>query len=354
VPRPAPMAKLPASPVDARQGRTGVRLTMALELIRALGTGLRLSQVRVQVLSGAETHGALRISGSFLARVNSELGHGHPVQALQAPEHPLLDDLAAMGWQRQFAADTTDLRLLSALFGIALIPAIAVRAWERWQSATLASICPLDVLHAHDLRHSSFWAALTAPVAWLLLQAFRSGPRSDLMLSEAGPTALPSTQGFSLGLVAALSLPHPLSWNWRPNLTRPWLDLDPSGRLNSGDESLQFGLLVLAMVPVVLGAVLAWNWILSQLDRRPAALLLELGIQLRHDADLQRLPAGALTCASLTQERPLLPYRPSLTWLSRLPIHLGGFRLVPLAPEDGPDAQPMEQVPGHGADQDRR
>jgi len=569
------MVKLPASPVVAHKGRTGLRLVVGLMLILALGTGLRLSQVPTKVLSGDEIYSALRISGSSLARVKRELADGqvHPVQAWQAqlrhrpgsramdttlalaqeaPEHPPLYYLAARWWQRHFTAVPTDLRLLSALFGIALIPAIALLAWELWQnaaamliSAALVSVCPLDVLYAQELREYSLWAALTALVAWLLLRAFRTGQRSDWVLYGAGLTALLYTQVLSLGLVAAFSLlpllPHwrrsrsalllthagaliafgpwigvamqgqmlqsgnniwtasslplpLLSWNWGLNLTRLWLDLDPGGRLISGDDPLQVGLRALAVVAAVLGTGLAWNWILRQPDRRPAALLLALllgsvlplivadlllggsrssvarypqpgylavhlavagalthlwrqrrqlallltalvlllglrsslevlasptwwsklgnidqaqiatavnrwprpllisegylprllalSTQLRQDAELQILPAGALTSATLSQNRPLLLYRPSPGWLNRLPSQPGGFGptpslrqlvrtpsrypylpdvdahtrlwLVRLAPEAGPDTQPLETLPGLGADQDRR
>ncbi len=570
------MAKLPASPVVAREGRTGLRLAVvALVLILALGSALRLSQVPAKVLSGDEIYSALRISGSSLARVKRELADGrvHPVQAWQAqlrhrpgsramdttlalaqeaPEHPPLYYLAARAWQRQFAADPTDLRLLSALFGIALIPAIALLAWELWQStaavlisAALVSVCPLDLLYAQELREYSLWATLTALVAWLLLRAFRTDRRSDWMLYGTGLTALLYTQVLSLGLVAAYSLlpllppwrqsrralllthagaliafspwigvamqgqmlqsghniwtasslPLPLlSWNWGLNLTRLWLDLDPGGRLISGDEPLQVGLRALAVVGAVLGTGLAWNWLLRQPDRRPAGLLLALllgsvlplivadlllggsrssvarypqpgylavqlavagalahlwlqrrqlalllaalvlllglrsslevlatptwwsklgnidqaqiatavnqwprpllisegylprllalSTQLRQDADLQILPAGALTSATLSLNRPLLLYRPSQAWLGRLPTRPGGFGATPalrqlvrtpsrypylpdvdahtrlwliqLATNDGPDAQPLERVPGHGGDQDRR
>ncbi len=569
------MAQLPAGPVGARKGRTGLPMAVGLLLILALGAGLRLSQVPAKVLSGDEVYSALHISGSSLARVKSELadGHVHPVHAWQtqlrhrpgsqamdttlalareAPEHPPLYYLAARGWQRQFAADPTDLRLLSALFGIALIPAIALLAWELWQttaavlmSAALVSLCPLDVLYAQDLREYSLWATLIALLGWLLLRAFRTGLPRDWMLYGAGLTALLYTDLLSLGLLAAFSLlplvpdwrqsrralllthagaliafspwmavavhgqylqrgssfwsvsslPLPLlSWNWGLNLTRLWLDLDPGGRLISGVEPLQLGLRALAVVTAVLGTGLAWNWILRQPDRRPAALLLALllgsvlplivadlllggsrstvprypqpgylavqlavagalahlwlqrrqlallltalvlllslrsslealasptwwsklgnidqaqiatavnrwprpllisedylprllalSTQLRDDADLQILPAGGLTSAILSQDRPLLLYRPSPAWLIRLQTHLGGLGVTPtlrqlvrtpsrypylpdvdahtrlwlvqLSAEDGPDANPAEPVFVPGPRQDRR
>lgn len=332
-------------------------MLVALLLILALAAVLRLSHLELKVLSGDEIYSALRLSGNSMARVARELGDGqaHAVQewqaqlqhqpgssaadtvrslAAEAPEHPPLFYLTARAWQRQSTALPRELRLLPALYGIALIPAVALLAWELWRSpaatilsAALVSVCPLHVLYAQELREYSLWSTLTPLAAWLLLRALRLGRRSDwiryglvltlllyaqvlslgllvafsllpllgtwrrrlpaLLLTHAGaliafsPWIWVATQGEMLrrgsNIWTASSLPLPLlSWNWGLNLTRLWLDLDPGGRILSGDAPVQNGLRALAVFGAVSGTLLAWAWILRQQDRRPAALLLAL------------------------------------------------------------------------------
>ena len=332
-------------------------MLVVLLLILALAAVLRLSHLELKVLSGDEIYSALRLSGNSMARVARELGDGqaHPVQewqaqlqhqpgssaadtvrslAAEAPEHPPLFYLTARAWQRQSTAPPRELRLLPALYGIALIPAVALLAWELWRSpaatilsAAMVSISPFHVLYAQELREYSLWSSLTPLAAWLLLRALRLGRRSDWIRYGLALTLLLYAQVLSLGLLVAFSLlpllatwrrrlpalllthvgaliaftpwiwvatqgemlrrgsniwtasslPFPLlSWNWGLNLTRLWLDLDPGGRILSGDAPVQNGLRALAVFAVVTGTLLSWAWILRQQDRRPAVLMLAM------------------------------------------------------------------------------
>ena len=347
---------LPAIPPAPRPGNRRSAL-VGLLLIFIVAAALRLSHLELKVLSGDEIYSALRLSGNSMAQVERDLGNGqaNPVEAwqrqlqrrpgssamdtirslaLEAPEHPPLFYLTARAWQGHSLVLPNALRLLPALYGIALIPAVALLAWEMWRSpsaailsATLVSVCPVHVLYSQELREYSLWSTLTPLVAWLLLRALRLRRRGDwilyglaltlllyaqvlsldllvafsllpllkawrrsrlaLLLTHAGaliafsPWIWVATQGEMLrrgsNLWTASSLPFPLlSWNWGLNLTRLWLDLDPGGRILSGDTPVQNGLRALAVAATTIGTLLAWAWILRQQDRRPAALMLAM------------------------------------------------------------------------------
>lgn len=258
------------------------------------------------------------------------------VQALaaEAPEHPPLFYLLARRWLVWFGPSLGSRRLLPALFSLALLPAMAALAWELWHRrrtsllvAALVAVCPLHVLYAKEVREYSLWTTLIAVSSWLLLRALRRGGARDWLAYGLALVAMLYSQLFALGLllsfsalpllprwrpawrplllthVAALlayspwlwaasggamlrqgsnlwtadtlSLPL-LGWNWGLNVSRLWLDLDPGGRLISGDGP---GAALLRGSAVGLGAlavVLAFAWLLRQPDRRPAVLLLAL------------------------------------------------------------------------------
>lgn len=254
--------------------------------------------------------------------------------AKEAPEHPPLFYILARRWQLWFGSSLYTKRLLPALFSLALLPAMAALAWELWHNrrasvltASFVAVCPLHVLYAKELREYSLWTSLIAVSGWLLMRALRRGGVGDWLAYGLTLVAMLYSQLFSLGLLLSFSalpllrrwrpswrplllchgaallayspwlwaasggamlrrgsnlwtadtLPLPLlSWNWGLNLSRLWLDLDPGGRLISGDGSGAALLRASAVGLGALAALLAFGWLLRQPDRRPTALVLAL------------------------------------------------------------------------------
>jgi uncharacterized membrane protein len=340
----------PASAINTRRSKANPGFkrwiaAVAVALI-VMGAGLRLIHLPTAILGGDEVYSALRISGNSFEQAYAELadGHAHPasqwqahlspqpgsswrgtVRALaqEAPEHPPLFYLLSRQWQRWLGSTNLERRLLPALIALALIPAMALLAFELWKStwialctALLISVSPFHILYAKELREYSLWSVLIAISAWLLAKALERNSLLSWLAYGLTLAALLYTHLFSLPLAiawAALALLKPwrsrlpglwlstglallsyapwlwmagqgsmlrrgtnlwtaetlswplLVWNWGLNASRIWLDLDPGGRLIGGDSVWATGLRALA----VLAAALAALACLLRLSRLP-------------------------------------------------------------------------------------
>lgn len=344
-----------------RRFKTQAFLILLLMLLAGL---LRFSHLGVKPFWGDEVYSAVRLSGHSFAEARQRLSAAdplptaawlapmHPVAgldpsatvralAVEAPEHPPLYYLLAGQWGQWRGGEPAQLRELSALFGLLLIPAGAALAWELWHSPTTSLLCaavlavsPFHVLYAQEVREYSLWAGLIAATSWALLRALRRRQALDWATYGLLASALLYTHFFSLPLLitqvvllpfgTSPSRPRPwqplffttalvlvaflpwlwmasrgtvmrsggnlwtqtsldpglLMWNWGLNLSRLWLDLDPTGRLLPGNGPGVGGLRLLAVCAGILacGLALAHQLRMSTDERRrlPALLLIAL------------------------------------------------------------------------------
>jgi uncharacterized membrane protein len=352
------MVSLNNKPTSVSNGRGFKRWFAALAIaLIVFGAGLRLIHLPTAILGGDEVYSALRISGSSFEQAYGELADGKvhsasqwqahlspqpgsswrdTVRALarEAPEHPPLFYLLSRQWQRCFGSTNLQRRLLPALIGLALIPAMALLAYELWSStwialwtALLISVNPFHILYAKELREYSLWSVLIALSAYLLAKAFKHNTRATWLAYGLALAALLYTHLFSLALAmawAALGLLKPwrsrlpglwlstglallsyapwlwmagqgsmlrrgtnlwtaetlswplLAWNWGLNASRIWLDLDPGGRLIGGDSLLLTGLRALAVFGSALAALACFFWLSRQPNPSAKAIVFSM------------------------------------------------------------------------------
>lgn len=288
-----------------------------------------------QQLADGEPHPATSWQAHLTPRPGRTASDMMRVLAQEAPEHPPLFFLAARSWRQIVGASLSGQRLLPALFGLLLIPATAALAWELWGNrrtsllaATAIALSPFHTLYAAELRQYSLWALLLVGCTWALVRAERLHRRRDWLIYCMLCIALLYTHLFSVFPVAGFALlplllppwrkrwraltlasltaflafspwlwaaahgamlrqgtnlwtgtdlPFPLLlWNWGLNLARLWIDLDPGGRLITGD-GIMASVGRLAIV-VTATAATAWAFaiLIRRSDHQPAAILITL------------------------------------------------------------------------------
>jgi uncharacterized membrane protein len=109
------------------------------------------------------------------------------LQALRGnAEHTPLYFLMARGWAEWFGESSTAMRMLPALFGVLILPAVWWLGWElfestatAWMAAGLVAIAPIHVLYAQEARPYSLWTLAIVLSSAVLLWAMRMQKRAS-------------------------------------------------------------------------------------------------------------------------------------------------------------------------------
>ena len=107
--------------------------------------------------------------------------------AVADAQHPPLYFGLLYLWAHLFGTTTAGLRSLSALFGLACLPAayglgreaFGDRARAGWLMAALVAASPVQGIYAQTARQTSLWLLVLLVGTWSLLRALRLGKKRD-------------------------------------------------------------------------------------------------------------------------------------------------------------------------------
>lgn len=178
-----------------------------LAFIILTGVFLRLYHIHQQGFWGDEAHTAHYVAGYLVADIQEAFQHHGTLTAEQLHHfeivgdargpadtirglavedagHPPLYYILGQEWLRLVGGSPDNLRLLTALLSLLLLPAIYWLALQLFGSRTIAwiatclvAISPFWLEYAQQAREYTVWAILTAVSSALLLRALRTGNR---------------------------------------------------------------------------------------------------------------------------------------------------------------------------------
>ncbi|MBE9028862.1 glycosyltransferase family 39 protein [filamentous cyanobacterium LEGE 11480] len=168
-----------------------------------IGIVLRFVNLDTMIYWGDEVYSSIRIFGYTTQEIYQTVAHGQPIPATvlqqfqQVGRHHNLGDtirtlaiedahitplyfLVARLWAMLFGSSISSIRSLSALFGVALLPAVYWLGIELFKqrrialcSTALVAIAPVQLLYAQEARMYELWVLLIVITGATLLRAIR-------------------------------------------------------------------------------------------------------------------------------------------------------------------------------------
>lgn len=147
-------------------------------------TGHTKTELATEVFTGKLTD---RDTLQSYQQLQLEKGWDDTLQALRGnAEHTPLYFLMARGWAELFGDSVTSMRMLPALIGVLVLPAVWWLGWElfestatAWMATGIVAIAPIHVLYAQEARPYSLWTLAIALSSAALLWAIRTQKRAS-------------------------------------------------------------------------------------------------------------------------------------------------------------------------------